>query len=71
MAEKEKKTDKYSTSDGYAYLTKRTIVSKAKAAGRKAEADAMELMGYVVVVMGDWVVKKYQDGTVVNIRKIK
>jgi hypothetical protein len=53
---------KYTTSDGYAYLTKRTIVSKAKAAGKRAADEAMQIMGFIVVAEGNWIVKKYEDG---------
>jgi hypothetical protein len=62
MRAQKSKRSKYATADGYAYLTKRTLVSKAKAAGVKAAETAMEIMGYTVVKEGDWIVKKYADG---------
>ncbi|WP_028787327.1 hypothetical protein [Terrimonas ferruginea] len=62
--------DKYTTSDGYAYLTKRMVVATAKAAGRRAAKNAMEVMGYVVVSEGGWVVKKFKDGRVEKLSKL-
>jgi len=59
------------TSDGFAYLTKRVIVSKAKSAGRVAAKNAMELMGYVVTVKEGWVVKEHQDGRIERIEKLQ
>lgn len=61
---------KYITADGYAYLTKRTIVSKARAAGKKAAGEAMQLMGYIVVPEGDWIVKKYEDGRTEKLARV-
>ena len=58
------------TSDGFAYLTKRVLVSKAKSAGKVAAKNAMGLMGYVVTVKNGWVVKEYQDRTVEQIEKL-
>jgi hypothetical protein len=57
-----KKVSRNVTSDGYAYLTKRTLARKAQAAVTKAAGAAMNTMGYVVVQEGDWVVKKHADG---------
>lgn len=62
--------NKYTTSDGYAYLTKRMVVAAAKAAGKRAEKKAMEIMGYVVVTQGEWVVKKFKDGRVEKLSKL-
>lgn len=62
--------DKYATSDGYSYLTKRTVVSKAKAAGKKAAKAAMETMGYVVTIKDGWVVRKFEDGKIEQIERI-
>lgn len=63
--------DKYTTADGYSYLTKRTLVSKAKAAGKKAEKAAMDTMGYVVVAQDGWIVRKNEDGSIVRIQQIQ
>ena len=59
------------TRDGYAYLTKRKIVSTAKAAGKKAAKKAMGIMGFVVTTHNGWVVKQFADGTKERISKIK
>ncbi|HEY1009155.1 MAG: hypothetical protein ACO1NS_09125 [Daejeonella sp.] len=66
-----KSTDRSRTSDGFAYLTKRIVVSKAKSAGKAAAKNAMKLMGYVVTVKGGWVVKEYQDGNFEQIEKLQ
>ena len=58
------KSSKNQTSDGYSYLTTRILVSKARAAGIKASADAMDLMGYIVTLEGNNVVKKFADGKI-------
>lgn len=71
MKVKNKNTSKYLTKDGYSYLTKRTLVSKAQSAGRKAARTAMELMGYVVTVQEGWVVKLYEDGNIERIQELE
>jgi hypothetical protein len=55
---------KYATADGFAYLTKRTLVAKAQSAGKQAADNAMEEMGFVVVAEGNNIVKKYKNGEV-------
>jgi hypothetical protein len=55
---------KYTTADGFAYLTKRMLVTKAQSAGKHAASNAMEEMGYVVVVEGTNIVRKYKTGEV-------
>jgi hypothetical protein len=62
--EERKKKSKYITSDGHSYLTKRIMVSRARAAGRVATANAMRVMGYVVIAQDDSIIKKYLDGRV-------
>ncbi|WP_138475597.1 hypothetical protein [Dyadobacter bucti] len=64
MKEKTKNSSGHTTRDGYAYLTKRLLVSKAQQAGKAAAKEAMELMGYVVTVKDGWVVKLYPDNTI-------
>ena len=66
-----KKKPKYSTKDGHAYLTKRTVIAKAKTAGKKASVKAMITMGFVVTVHKGWVVKKYADGSIERINSIQ
>lgn len=61
---------RHTTSDGYAYLTKRTLVTKAKNAGKLASKKAMEVMGYVVTVKDGWVVKQHENGDIEQLQKI-
>jgi hypothetical protein len=56
------KKGKYVTADGFAYLDKRTLLAKAQSAGMLAATNAMEEMGYVVVLDGVNIVKKYKNG---------
>lgn len=65
-----KKKSAYTTRDGFAYLTKRTVVKKAQTAGRIAAQKAMATMGFVVTTSRGWVVKKYADGVIERIAKI-
>jgi|EndMetStandDraft_4_1072995.scaffolds.fasta_scaffold02063_3 hypothetical protein len=65
-----KKESRHTTEDGYAYLTKRTLVAKAKSAGRLAAKNAMEIMGYVVTVKDGWVVEQHEDGHIVKLSEI-
>jgi predicted nucleotidyltransferase len=51
------------TFDGYVYLTKRMLVTKARA-GKKAAKAAMETMGYVVTEENGQIARKYIDGRV-------
>jgi len=53
------------------YLTTRAIERALSKATRHLTEEAMELMGYVVTVEDNWVVKKYKDGTVERIEEIK
>jgi len=59
-----------SESSNKAYLTKRRLVSAARAAFRSAAADALRVMGYTVVAQNGWVVKKYSDGSFEKIKKL-
>ena len=71
MKLKEKAKSRHATSDGYAYLTKRLLVSRAQQAGKAAEKKAMEVMGYVVTVRHGWVIKLFPDGTFENIEELR
>jgi len=71
MDHKVKKSSKYTTQDGFAYLTKRTLLSKAKSAGKVAAKNAMQIMGYVITVKDGWVVKEHQDGTVEQLERLQ
>jgi hypothetical protein len=53
-----------------AYLTKRLLARAARAGIRKAAKKAMDIMGYTVVVDGDWVVKKFADGTIEKLKQL-
>jgi len=64
------KKSRYTTKDGYAYLTKRKVVTKAKAAGKRAAKKAMDTMGFVVTTHNGWVVKQFPDGAKERISKI-
>jgi len=63
--------NRYTTKDGYGYLTKRTLVSRAKSAGKAAAKNAMEVMGFVVTVKDGWVVKQYPDGHTEQIHQLE
>jgi len=65
-----KKKNAHTTRDGYAYLTKRTVIRKAKSAGRLAALRAMRTMGFVITIERGWVVKKHEDGRVEKISRI-
>lgn len=53
------------------YLTTRILEKAAKKAFAKAAEQTMKVMGYNVIVQGDWVVKKFQDGTIEKISKLE
>jgi hypothetical protein len=70
VARKRRKSGQHVTSDGYSYLTKRLLLSKAKSAGRNAASQAMNVMGYVITVKDGWVVKQYPNGINEQLQKI-
>lgn len=53
------------------YLTKRRLVSAAKSGIKKAAAETMEVMGYVIIAENGWLVKKYADGRTEQISPIE
>ena len=53
------------------YLTKRRLVSAAKAGFRKAAAETMEVMGYLIIAQDGWVIKKYADGRIERLSPIE
>ena len=53
------------------YLTKRILLSAAKSAGKKAELNAMLVMGHIVTVQDGWVIKKFRDGTIERIKALE
>jgi len=71
VAPKRRKSGKHVTSDGYSYLTKRILLSRARRAGHHAASQAMSLMGYVVTVKDGWLVKQYANGITEQLQKIE
>lgn len=53
------------------YLTKRILFRRTNKALKEAAEEAMELVGYVVVAESGWVVKKYQDGRIEQIKRLE
>jgi hypothetical protein len=53
------------------YLTKRKLVSAARAGVRKAADETMKLMGYTIIADNGWIVKKYTDGRIEKISPIE
>jgi hypothetical protein len=53
------------------YLTKRVVVRATKKGMKIASRETMETMGYNVIALNGWVVKKYKDGTIEPIEEIK
>ena len=53
------------------YLTKRVVVRATRKGMKKASKETMDTMGYNVIALNGWVVKKYQDGTIEIIEEIK
>ena len=53
------------------YLTKRVVVRATKKGMKKASQETMDTMGYNVIALDGWVVKKYKDGTVERIEEIQ
>lgn len=53
------------------YLTKRRLVSAARSGIRKAAAETMEVMGYVIIAENGWLVKRHLDGRTERISPIE
>ncbi len=53
------------------YLTKRILASAAKSGVTEAAERTMSVMGCTVVAHKGWVVKKFADGRIVKISRIK
>ena len=53
------------------YLTKRIVVRATRKGMKKAAQETMDTMGYTVIALNGWVVKKHQDGTIERIEEIK
>jgi hypothetical protein len=52
-------------------LTKKILKEAASVGFSKAAAKTMQVMGYNVIVKGGWVVKKFADGRIKKISKLK
>lgn len=66
-----KRSTKNQTSDGFAYLRKTVVISKAKQAGKFASKNAMDIMGYVVTVKDGWIVREYKNGNIERVEKLQ
>jgi hypothetical protein len=53
------------------YLTKRILIQAANKGFSNAAKQTMKVLGYNVIVQGDWVVKKYQDGKIEKISELE
>lgn len=53
------------------YLTKKVLVQTARAGIRKAAKETVRVMGYNVIALNGWVVKKYPDGTIERIKELE
>ncbi|ASU33324.1 hypothetical protein [Mucilaginibacter xinganensis] len=53
------------------YLTKRVVVRATKKGMKIAAKETMDIMGYNVIALNGWVVKKFKDGTIERIKEIK
>ena len=70
IVKKRRKSGQHVTSDGYSYLTKRLLLTRAKQAGQQAASQAMTLMGYVITVKDGWLIKEYADGQIEQLQKV-
>ncbi|MBS9525788.1 hypothetical protein KIH41_02530 [Litoribacter ruber] len=52
------------------YISSRLVQRKSAKAFKEGAKKAMEINGYVVIAHDGWVVKKYQDGTIVKLKQI-
>lgn len=68
---KKKAVKKVGPKKGVAYLTTRALERAVSKGTKNLEAEAIELMGYVVKQKGNWVVKEYADGRIVKISAIE
>ena len=52
-------------------LTKKILIEAASVGFSQAAAKTMQVMGYNVIVKDGWVVKKFADGSIKKISKLK
>lgn len=64
------KTTSKTTSSKQPYLTKKVLNRAVNSGVKKASRKAMTTAGSVVVVKGDWVVRRYDDGRFTEIKKL-
>jgi hypothetical protein len=53
------------------YLTKRVIIRATKKGMKTASQGTMNAMGYNMIAMDGWIVKKFKNGNIERIEKIK
>lgn len=53
-----------------AYITKRILIQTSQKAVTLASRRAMHIVGYIVKVQNEWVVREYKDGTIKKILKL-
>ncbi len=53
------------------YLTKGVVIRATKKGMKKAAKETMDAMGYNVIAIDGWVVKKFKDGKIERIEEIK
>jgi hypothetical protein len=68
---KRKSTSAGGKRKAHPYLTKRILKSAARASVRQAASETMDLLGYNVIVVGGWVVKKYRSGQIERIEPVQ
>jgi len=54
-----------------AYLTSRVLNSAVKRAFKNAAAEAMQVMGYIMIAEDGWVIKLFADGTKEKIKEME
>lgn len=52
------------------YLTKRRLISAARAGFKNASDETIEVMGYTVIAQRGWIVKKFKDGRIEKISRL-
>ncbi|GGZ25683.1 hypothetical protein GCM10007049_17780 [Echinicola pacifica] len=53
------------------YISTRMVKRRSTKAFKDGAKKAMEINGYVVIAQDGWVVKKYKDGRIEQIKKIQ
>ena len=71
MAISKKSALKKHTNRKTAYLTRRILVQAAKAGSKEAAVRTMKAMGYNVIVLNGAVVRKYPNGSIQEIKRVR